>query len=324
VIPTASLPFPATEIVGWLEARYGPHSALQVVGRVALDGGLASALVERVDLVLTMDDGRWRRVDLVVKRTDEAEVQALRVLAEVGEDAIPQLIATGHDGLSNWIVIPFYDGEIVGPMGEPPPSAYEVIARVHSRFLASAADLPACFERVDSGFCAGSLGDFAQRAVTESRAQIGAHPILDRAAALARRFASDADLVDGPNRFPWTLLHGDLYGMNVLRASVTHRSPVLLDWNCARVGPAMFDVAMGVGRDSAAHGAYAASWEHATGHTLDRVQAATGYAWASALVNATFAGVVARRGSPAAAASMLDEAERALADYHARINRRRD
>jgi len=46
------------------------------------------------------------------------------------------------------------------------------------------------------------------------------------------------------------------------------------------------------------------------------VQAATGFAWASALVNATFAGVVARRGSPADAASMLDVAEHALIEFH--------
>ena len=42
-------------------------------------------------------------------------------------------------------------------------------------------------------------------------------------------------------------------------------------------------------------------------------QAAAGDAWASALVNATFARMVARRGSRAAAASILDEAERAMA-----------
>jgi len=317
------LPLRTADVAGWLTARYGPHSAVRVGKRVPLVGGLGSALVERVELLVTLEDQRRRRVALVVKRTDEPEVQALRLLAELAEEGIPELISVGGDEAGQWIVIPFYDGEEVGLMGEPPPSAYEVIARVHAHFQASAADLSASFERVDSAFCARSLGDFAQRAVIESRAQIGAHPVLDRASALASRFACDADLVDGPNRFPWTLLHGDLYGMNVLRASETHRSPVLLDWNCARVGPAMFDVAMGVGPGSAAHDGYAAAWEHAAGQALDRVQAATGYAWASALVNATFAGVVAGRGSPTDAATMLDEAERALADYHDRIGGRR-
>ncbi len=312
----SKVPLSAADVDRWLDARYGPHSSVQVGERMPLRGGLASLLVERVELLVMLDGGGPQRIDVVVKRTDEAEVRALGLLGELADDAIPDLIASGHDQLGHWIVIPFYDGEIVGLISEPPPSAYEAIARVHSHFLDGAGALPACFERVDPGFCADALGDFAQRAVAESRVEIGAHPVLERAAALARRFARDTDLIDGPNRFPWTLLHGGLYGMNIVRPSAGRDTPVLLDWNCARVGPAMFDVAMGVGRDSAAYAAYAAAWERESGTELDPVQAATGYAWASALVNATFAGVVARRGSPANAASMLDEAERALSEFH--------
>jgi len=190
------LPLRTADVAGWLTARYGPHSAVRVGRRVPLVGGLGSALVERVELLVTLEDRRRRRVALVVKRTDEPEVQALRLLAELAEEGIPELISVGGDEAGQWIVIPFYDGEEVGLMGEPPPSAYEVIARVHAHFQASAADLSASFERVDSAFCARSLGDFAQRAVIESRAQIGAHPVLDRASALASRFACDAEISD--------------------------------------------------------------------------------------------------------------------------------
>jgi aminoglycoside phosphotransferase (APT) family kinase protein len=288
---------------------------VRVVDRVPLLGGVASQLVERVSLRVRLDAGGEHGIDVVVKRTGDAEVRALGLLAGMAENAIPELIATGHDERGRWIVVPFYDGEVVGLMSEPPPTVYEVMARVHVQFLGADA-LTSCFERIDPEFCRTSLDDFAQGAAAGSRIEMGAHPVLDRAASLARRFARDADLIDGPNRFPHTLLHGDLYGMNVLRPSRTRETPVLLDWDSARVGPAMFDVAMGVGPDSAAHAAYAAAWERASGSELDTVEAATGYAWASALVNATFAGVVARRGSPAAAASMLDEAERARIEFH--------
>lgn len=303
------------DLDAWLSARVGRHSSVRVVDRIPLLGGVASKLVERVRLRVRLDAGDEHGIDVVVKRTGDTEVEALRLLAGMAEEAIPELIATGHDERGRWMVIPFYDGDVVGLMSEPPPPVYEVMARVHVHFLGADA-LTSCFERIDPEFCRSSLDDFAQRAAAESRIEVGAHPVLGRAASLARRFASDADLIDGPNRFPHTLLHGDLYGMNVLRPSRTRDTPVLLDWGSARVGPAMFDVAMGVGRDSTAHTAYAAAWERASGGELDTVEAATGYAWASASINATFAGVVARRGSPAAAASMLDDAERALIDFH--------
>jgi len=87
---------------------------------VPLRGGLASVLVERVELLVTLDGAGPRRIDVVVKRTDEPEVRALTLLAELGEDAIPGLIATGHGQAGYWIVIPFYDGEIVGLMGNRP------------------------------------------------------------------------------------------------------------------------------------------------------------------------------------------------------------
>ncbi len=44
-----------------------------------------------------------------------------------------------------------------------------------------------------------------------------------------------------------TFRHGDFYGLNVHLAGPDEASPLLIDWNCARVGPAMFDVAMAVG-----------------------------------------------------------------------------
>ena len=119
----------------------------------------------------------------------------------------------------------------------------------------------------------------------------------------------------GIDLLPPTLLHGDMYGANVLMPTRTQHRPRLVDWGSARVGPAMLDVALAAGRHSVGLEAYLRAWQDAAGAPLDPWQADAGHAWARAFNNAMFVGAVASRFGPEPAAAMLDDAEAALARF---------
>lgn len=131
------------------------------------------------------------------------------------------------------------------------------------------------------------------------------------AAAQAEQLLADHAFLGAVETFPATMLHGDLYGLNVLREP--SGALMVIDWNTARIGPGMFDIAMsGASASSPLLNAYLAERARLGGgqRAFD-----VELNWALTLINTMFAGVVAQRGSIHDAHAMLDIAQ----TTHARL-----
>lgn len=303
---SASVPIRVGEIRAWL----GGDAVVVGVGRrVALSGGGTAPLVERVS-VQYEQSGRVDEVDVVAKRATPGEVAALRWL-DVVDPVFPQLIDSGADDDGHWLVVPFQPGESIGWMTEPPGPVYAALARLRRRHLGRTEELPPQIPRVDEQFLRSTFTGFAPSGI-ERAARQAPHAVHERALGLLARFADDERLRIGLDVLPATLLHGDVYGDNVIATSPDPGAtgvPQLIDWGSARIGPAMLDVMMAGGPAGVA--AYKEAWIASTGTAMDEWQAATGEAWATAVSNAMFVGATAER-SAETAAFMLDVAEEAI------------
>lgn len=299
---------PAAPVLAWLGRALGGPAGFTPGEQRPLTGGLSEGGIDHVRLVVDRDPAP--DLGIVIKRTGPNEAAVLRLLAPLGEPSIPELITAGEDDRGSWIVTPYYPGEPVGIVGLAPLPVFATMARVHARHLERQARLPESLERVDAGFCRRLLTEFVPETAKQA-AEVG-----DRAVHRAARLADDHVFLTAPQGFGATLLHGDLYGLNVLQPAPARPWPMIIDWNTARVGPPMFDVAMaGATAGDDRFRAYLAAWTVAAGP----VPAPTvlEHAWATALINTGFAAVVARRGDPAAGAAMLATAERAYAAFRA-------
>ncbi len=228
-------------------------------------------------------------------------------------DVQDEQVGAAGDGV--WLVLPWYEAEPLGLVAEIPESVLRVIARVHRAFMDRPDGRPTSLEAVDANFCRRALAEFlpdtARRAGSAVSAEIGR-----RALALADRLLADASFVEAPARFPATLLHGDLYGFNVLRPQPPADDlpdAIMIDWNTARIGPGMFDVAISEpALDSPGARAYVDEWRALAGPERDFEAE---FVWASTLLNTFYAVVVADRGEPHVAAQMVDRAELTYARY---------
>jgi len=310
----------ADPLLTWVRATW-PGRAVVVDDRAPLAGGVSGAVVERVGLAVAPIDGNVpERVDVVLKRTDRQELDALLALAELGEPTIPPVLGHGSDrdsvaGADVWIVLPWYRAEPLGLVAEIPESVLRAIARIHRAFIDRPDRRPASLEPVDGAFCRRALAEFlpgtVHRAGSAAAAEIGR-----RALALAGRLLADTKFVNAPNGFPWTLLHGDLHGLNVLRPDPPAAGlpdAIMIDWNAARLGPGMFDVAISEpSLESAGTRAYIDEWRAVDGPERDFEAE---FAWAATLLNTFYEVVVADRGDPPAASQMVDRAGRAYARW---------
>lgn len=310
----------ADPVLTWARANW-PGRAVVVDDRTALAGGVSGAVVERVGLTVAPSDGNVaERVDVVLKVTDRQELDALLALAELGEPAIPPVLGHGSDpdgvaGAEVWLVLPWYEAEPLGLVAEIPESVLRAIARIHRAFIDRPDRRPASLEPVDAAFCRRALAEFLPGTVRRSGAAAAAE-IGRRALALADRLLADTGFVNAPNGFPSTLLHGDLHGLNVLRPDPPAAGlpdAIMIDWNTARLGPGMFDVAFSeLSLDSAGSRAYLDEWRAVDGPERDFEAE---FAWASTLVNTIYAVVVADRGDPPAGSRMVDRARQAHARW---------
>ncbi|WP_328322578.1 aminoglycoside phosphotransferase family protein [Kribbella sp. NBC_00382] len=304
------------------------HAAIQnwlggdavVVGigrRTALIGGATAPVVERVEIAYETS-GQPGLVDVVAKRATRGEEAALNSL-DVVEPVFPDLIDSGIDEDGPWIVVPFEVGGVIGWTAEPPAVVYAALARLHLRHLGRVDELPAEIPQVDEQFLRSAFTGFAPGGIARA-AQLGPHAVFDRALELLARFAEDERLLLGLEVLPATLIHGDVYGDNVIAADPGEsRPPRLIDWGSARVGPAMLDVVMAARRAGVA--AYEEAWAAKAGTPMDEWLVATGTAWATAVSNATFVGATAER-SVEVAEFLLDEAEEAIDRLGRQLSRR--
>lgn len=293
----------------WARDEYGAEHA-EILDRIPLEGGVSGANVERITVrVGAGSESHRASVPLVVKHTSRREVDALALLAELDEPSIPRLLASGRDDETYWLVIPWFPGEPVGLTAEAPASVGALMARIHAHFLARPAEWPSTFERIDSRFVDHALTEFAPASLERLPSTPDGQAFKVRAAAAAERLLADKAFREAAYTFPATVLHGDLYGLNVLREPAG--AVMVIDWNTARIGPGMFDIAMGAPSEvSTSLLAYRAEWARIGGaqRPLDLE-----YDWSRALISTMFAGTVAQRSSIRDALAMLDVAEVALA-----------
>ncbi|MFD2082772.1 phosphotransferase family protein [Actinopolymorpha cephalotaxi] len=270
-------------------------------------------MVEQVDVAAVRSDRRRDLYRVVAKRASPAEVIALSEVAAIPDtDAFPELIDAGADESGPWLVTPFYPGSTMPWDAAVPGTVLASLARMHHHYLGRTEALPPDLPRVDESFCHSALMDFSSSWIRDAQ-RTEPHRVHDRALDLLRRWSDDERIHAGPRLLPATLLHGDVYGLNVVVADDGSGPPRLIDWGSARIGPIMLDVVMYDDWPPAAGlPAYLRAWEAVTGDPLDTWQAEAGYAWAMAFSNAMFAGAVALRFGPTQAELMLDQGEAAL------------
>jgi hypothetical protein len=206
----------------WLpRVRRRLGAAAGVLGRVALTGGYVAASVERVDL-----DVDGRRVSVVLKAATAVEVAAMRAIAVV-DGIAPQPLAVGPD----WLVLPFVDGQPLGPDESVPDPVWRTLARVHAHWRGRR---PRGVPVIDEAWWA-ALCDRTIVAVRGGLARTGEPEFADAGRALVA-WRADPAITGALARMPRTLVHGDAHRGNVL-------GDVLIDWGNARVAPAALDLA---------------------------------------------------------------------------------
>ena len=282
----------------------GP-GGLELTDQLPLAGGVSGSDVVRA---------RWAGRDVVVKRTSRSELVLLRLFADLDEPMLPTLLASGVDDQGPWIVIPFHGGEPVGITGEPPTAVHRCIGRLHARFVGRAAELVDDLEVIDDRFVRRALTEFGPDQLCRAREVLG-DQLFSRGSRLLDRLMADADFGGCVAEFTPTMLHGDLYGLNVLQPCGADPLPMIIDWNAARIGPAMFDVAMTAPYDSPARRAHDDGWAEVAGAPPDRTENELAHAWSAALINAMYAGTVAVRSSARDAERMIMNAEQAARTF---------
>ncbi|WP_188896974.1 aminoglycoside phosphotransferase family protein [Microlunatus endophyticus] len=284
---------------------------LELSDVLPLSGGVSGSEVARA---------RLSGQDVVVKRTSHSELVALRLFADLDEPMLPVLLASGIDDRGPWIVIPFHSGEPVGIMGEAPDIVHRCIGRLHASFVGRTSGLAGDLEPIDEEFVRRALTEFGPDQLRRARGVLR-EQLFTRASHLLDRLATDADFGSCVAGFTPTVLHGDLYGLNVLRSTGPGSVPLIIDWNAARIGPAMFDTAMTSAYDSSARRAHDQGWAEIAGASPDESENRVAHAWSSALINAMYAGTVAVRSSARDAEQMIMIAEESLRTF--RLLRRR-
>lgn len=209
-------------------------------------------------------------------------------------------------------MMPWHSGPVCDLVGIPPVEIFAALGRLHAEFADH--DLPVELERLDEQFVCTGLRGFGQQKWDGARAWVGEES-RQRGLTLCQQMLEDEGFRTLGERGAVTLLHGDFYGLNVHLPGPDDASPLLIDWNCARVGPAMFDLAMTVGWDTDERRAHDDAWAQVTGHRPDEAEARVSHAWARALTHVMFAPVVALRGHTQAGVVMAREAERSWKEY---------
>ncbi|HEY9290234.1 MAG TPA: aminoglycoside phosphotransferase family protein [Microlunatus sp.] len=275
----------------------------------ALEGGVSDASVWR---------GRLDDREVVIKRTSGAEIAVVQLIMELGESMLPRLLFSGVDDLGPWMVLPFHPGKPAGITAGLPAEVHRCIGRLHAHFMSRVGELPLDLERLDETFVDRALTEFGPAVLQRAESLLSIDARL-RAVDLLEELAADPVFRSTGALLPATLLHGDLYGMNVILPT-PHRNtgtePLIIDWNAARVGPAMFDVAMSADYDSASRRAHHEGWREVAGRLPDEHETQLAHAWSSALINIMYAGVVAVRASADAGVAMIAVAERSAARFN--------
>jgi len=310
------------QLAAYGERLLGQLVKLCAVDVSALEGGHAGAEVYRLDVHLTLANGASHTVPLVLKNTSGSEVGVMRALREVpGASALPLTVACGEHAPirgkapGHWFVMPLYEGEHLTFEDEVPRPAIESLARVHAHYV-SRLDQLGWLPRLD--------GDTVRRALDGALQGLEAAQQRQPDALLAQAYGDlapagrDPSILAALEALPATLTHGDVHPWNIVR--LPGEGAVLIDWGNACLAPPMLDLANLVEIDSENWETYLATWESASGETMDPDRARLGYHWATVMVNLQYlpycaGGWPQNQDAPAAALGMVErlrDAVRAL------------
>lgn len=287
----------ATALAAAGRALGGPAT---IVRRHPLDGGYASAGVERLDLEVA---GRIHPV--VLKRATGAEIAAMRALAVVPDHHGLRPLAAGPD----WLVLPFVDAPALAEGAAVGADVWDALARVHAHWLGKR---PRGLPVVDAAWWA-RLCDITLVAV-EGAARREPHPAYDEAAGALRTWRADPRIRGALAVLPRTLVHGDPHRGNILAGS---DGAVLIDWGNARVAAPGLDLAVLRAQGSPAPAAYTARFAELAGGGLPAALHGIETAWADVHVHVQYLGFAADHLGPARVAEMIGNAAAALADLPA-------
>lgn len=302
----------------------GDEVRVEIVAREALTAGTQSGHIERFRTRAWDTTSASCVGDFVYKRTWQAEVCALRALAQVpgANPALPSLLASGLDSSEElaashplrpaWIVTPHYEGRAVSRAALP-DSVFTSLASVHGRYEGRCAALDGIVRVTAAWFrddlCAGYV--VPGIATVAARAP---DPSLDRAVAWVTELARQPSVAAALGRLPRTLVHGDCHPGNIL---VSGRDATLLDWANARCGPATLDLANICELESRQVAAYRRRWEQVSERPIEPGLLELGYWYAKVQINTQYLVFVAETGGGGAVETMCREARRALAHLDA-------
>jgi aminoglycoside phosphotransferase (APT) family kinase protein len=287
-----------------------PGGHAEIVAREPLVGGAQSAHVERARVRVGS-----RRLELVYKRTWQAEVVALEAVRRMptpvacaprllgaGLDPVPAGMAADHPLRPAWIVVPWYSGRRVARRALP-ASLFACLAVLHAhhRNRAHGAD----------GLVRVSAGWFRDGLCREHvLPRLRTRPGLDDAAAWVAAVADHPTVAAVLASVPATLVHGDCHPGNILAG---RDGAVLIDWANARWGPAMLDLANLCRLGSPALAAYRAAWSRVTGAPPDEADLRREFWYATLQVNIQYLPYAADHLRAASIARMCERGRAAVA-----------
>ena len=270
-------------------ARLGGAGAeLLGVPKATALGGHEEA-THRLDLEYAAEGGR-RRAAVVAKAAREVEIRVLRRLASHGLDAIPQYLGSIEVAGREYLLLPFYDGQVLDWGDVVPKPVLSMLAWIHTNFEDNYQDLD--FLPVTDEAYLSSLIETAARSV------VG----FSRAAEIMKDVERRSDRLSATlAEVPMTLLQGDVHPGNILQLL---SSAVLVDWGNARIGPRTVDLT-NITRPEDAAWAYYTSESENFGTTTGPERMLEDRTWASAITNLMYL--------PAGAAVAESHAERMAA-----------
>jgi aminoglycoside phosphotransferase (APT) family kinase protein len=272
--------------------------------------GRSAQALRRLCVVARLASGEILEEALALKRTSPVEVQAMRALAELAPDVpqLPELIASGADGEGPWVLLPMYEGDHPPSRLLPPPEVLDAIARVHSHWEGQTSALSA-IPAITPEWWRDLCLDYA---LPRLERQLESRPTDAVAAAIAAvaETADDARIASALELLPRTLVHGDLHAANIVLADPAR----IIDWDSARLGPAMLDVAEAAEHGSPGEARYLATRQRLEGRAADPALVTLGYRWAEVQIATQYLHYTAEFRPEAELAAMIRTRARALAD----------
>ncbi|HTK66516.1 MAG TPA: phosphotransferase [Pseudonocardia sp.] len=338
----------------WLEAverRYG--GPVSVVGNRPMSGGYVSSEVRRYEL-----ECAGRPVSVVWKRTTAREVAALRAVDAVPGIGGPRLLAHGElaEESASWVLMPHHAGTPLVDGQPVPDAAYEILARVHARYLGEQVPgLPvvdAAFWRrlcldvalpaVRGAARRSASGGVASGAVAPGVASGGVAPgvasggvasgddpgrsdpperdqkLYGEAEERLLVWSSDDRMLSALSLLPATLAHGDLHRGNIVEGP---GGAVIIDWGGARIAPGGLDLAVLAEQGGVDHTRYHRRLAELSGREPTPEMVEVEKQWALAMGYVQYLGFAADCYGADRVGVMVDRAARAFDQLGAALSR---